>query len=119
MLHIRVIFLESNEIANILTKYGLQIRQALHVNFPQYSVEEIAIIAEPLLEWKVKLSDNLLPLEFVIDIGKQSVPLDESHSEHLRDCLLSLCPKLDNINFGIWLKEMPSDGFSEHKPTDL
>lgn len=116
MSHIRAIFPENeSDVIEVLTNHGLELRKALNVEFPKYSVESIAIIPEPLSEKQMKLADNLLSLEFVIDVGKQEKPLNDSNSDTLRLLFLKYCPKLQSINFGIWVREMPSNGFSEHK----
>lgn len=94
----------------------MRIRAALHSVFPQYPVDAIAIIPEPIEEHVMKLADNLLPLELAIDIGRQTNPISEEHSEALRKKLISYIPELKGINFGIWIREFPSNGFTEHKP---
>lgn len=118
MPHIRAIFPEGeSEVVRILTNHGLQIREALSAQFPKYPVEQIAIIPEPISERVMKLASNLLPLEFAIDVGKQQwESLDDGDSDALRDRLIEMCPGLGAINFGIWLREMTSNGYSEHKP---
>lgn len=117
MPHIRTIFPErEKEVIEILTNNGPIIRRALSTEFPRYPVEEIAIIPEPISDKVMAMADNLLPLEFVIDLGKQGWPLSNDCSERLRKTLIRLCPKLDKINFGIWIRDMSSNGFTEHKP---
>lgn len=117
MPHIRVIFPKRNKkVRKILLTHGKEIRKAVRKVFPMYSLEAIVIIPEPLSKFRVKLSSNLLPLGFVIDVGKQNSPLNDSQSDNLRVSLIAKCPKLDDINFSVWVREMPSNGFTHHKP---
>src|SRR3989339_1135450 len=119
MPYIRVIFpVREKEVASILrnAENKLAIRQALSQLFPKYPVEQIAIIPEPLSDEAMEFADNLLPLELKIDIGRHSAQLNENHSDRLCDWLTALCPALEKIHFGIWLREFSSNGFTEHKP---
>ena len=116
MPHIRAIYPENSTIEGIVTDYAKEIRGALHQQFPKYQMDAIALIPEPISSKKMRKTYNLLMLEFVIDVGKQNEPLNEEHSDALCALFIKACPMLRHINFGIWIREMPSNGFSEHKP---
>lgn len=120
MPYIRAIFPESEKnVVRILRsrEKKLAIRQALSKIFPKYDVEQIAIIAEPLSKERMKLSDNLLPLELTVDIGRHSETINDGHSDILTRQLIGYCPELNDIHFGVWLREFSSNGFTEHKQT--
>ncbi len=116
MPHIHAILEEKARIIHALTECKSRVRQAVSDQFPKYQMRDIALIPRLVTYKEMAMADNLLPLEFVIDLGKLDNLLGDSDSDIFRDRLLKLCPELKDINFGIWLREMSSNGFSEHKP---
>lgn len=117
MPHIRAIFPKRNKkVAKILLTHGDKICKAVRKVFSKYQLEDIVIIPEPLSKSRVRMSRNLPTLLFEIDLGKQDSLLGDEHSDNLRICLISKCPKLDDINFGVWVREMQSNGFTKHRP---
>lgn len=119
MLYIRIIFpMREKGVVRILrnSENKLAIRQALSSMFMHYSLEQIVIIPEPLSDDAMDFADNLLPLTLVIDVGKHNGLIENYHSDILRSRLIDHCPELGKINFGVWIREFPSNGFTEHKP---
>ena len=118
MPHITAVFAETEKaVANILRNDNnkLAICNALGAEFPQYPIKNIAIIPKIIPQHHLQFCDNLLPLAFVIDVGKQDRVLTNKDSARLCRRMLAYCPELENIHFDVWLREMPSNGFTEHK----
>jgi hypothetical protein len=117
MPHIHAILEEKEKIVRALIECKSRIREALSEQFSKYQMRDIALIPRLVTFKEMAMADNLLPLELVIDLGKLDKLLDDSDSDAFRDRLLEFCPELRDINFGIWLREMSSNGFSEHNPS--
>ena len=118
MPHITAVFAETEKaVVNILRNDNnkLAIRNALGAEFPQYPIKNIAIIPKIIAEHHLQFCDNLLPLEFVIDVGKQDRTLNDKDSARLSGRMLAYCPDLKDVHFGAWLREMSSNGFTECK----
>lgn len=116
MPHISAIYVEGFPTENILANNKTKIREALRAQFPWYPMEAITLIPNPITTRSAAVADNLLPLVFVIDVGKQNEQLDESHSNAFCERLIESIPGLNDINFGVWIREMTSNGYSEHTP---
>ncbi len=118
MPHITAVFAETNEdVASVMRSSSnkLAIRNALGAEFLQYPIKDIAIIPKIIPKHHLQFCDNLLPLEFVIDVGKQSRTLNDKDSAKLCRRMLEYCPDLKDVHFGVWLREMSSNGFTECK----
>lgn len=118
MPHINVIIPGSNTSAiAALTQNKTKIRFVLHKLFG-YTMQEIALIPRILTMQEEYLADNIMPTEMVIDIGaKPDLHVGDPYASQYRDLLLEKCPAYTSLHFGVWIREMPRNGFSEHVPT--
>lgn len=80
-----------------------------------YPAEDVAFYSS--LE-DPELTDNALPLEFVIDSGVRTIDREEECVKHIKELLLKRIPGLKTYSFGIWLETHAKNAFVEHKPDE-
>lgn len=115
MPHIHAITTAENNFAkSLLRGYKEKICRQL-ATVCGYNVGEIALIPRLLTDEEVELSENILPLEFVIDSGK-SYNWTEESSKTLAGLIIQNCSGFERIHFGVWGRGMSNNGFYEHKP---
>jgi hypothetical protein len=100
----------------LLQRYKEDIRFVLSTMMGQ-NMRKIALVPRILSREETSLADNILPLEFVIDLGMwpEGGVTDETSRDFL-NMLLGRCPDLEPIKFGIWIKQHKSNGYTEHNP---
>lgn len=114
-IHVLLPYTTHGEVFECLLEYRTVIRELFAEAFG-YDVDEIALIPRILSHTETELAENILPLEFVSDMGARPLrTLTDHDAETFRDTLLTRCHRLRNIHWGIWLKATPSNGFAEHK----
>ena len=114
MPHIHALFVENEEVKMLLGEQKTAVREivAKHTGYP---LEAVAFIPNMVPRELEDLTENLLPLEFVIDVGLKCAENEERIVAGIKTDLLKLDFNL--INFGIWLRVMETNAFSEHKPS--
>ncbi len=102
-------------IRTILKNNKTKIRELVAQRFG-YEMNDIALIPRPIVDDDIELSDNILPLEFVIDIGSRMV--GKTDEVMMNDLKTDFCGigSLNEINFGIWVRSFEHSNFIEHKP---
>ena len=80
-----------------------------------YPRDQVAVVPDPIRQEDMDLSDNILPLEFVIDAGDRVIDRVEESAEEIKNRILAECPGASKINFGVWLRGLIG-AFVEHKP---
>ncbi len=106
---------EGEKILEILERFSGDIRCALAETFG-YNPGEVALIVDIIEGRRLYYSANLMPLEFVIDIGAQPERLNDDVAKEFADLLTKTLSDLEEINFGLWIREMGSNGFYESPP---
>jgi hypothetical protein len=81
--------------------------------YPKYDTNDIVLIPHLISDEEMLMSAHVLPLEFVIDIGTQKKPVQDADAEKMRDALISNIPALKEVRFGIWIREMSSNGYKK------
>lgn len=114
MPHVRALFVEDERIMNLLREKKLAIREAVGRQ-TGYSLGEIALIPEMVPAGLQDMADNLLPLEFIIDVGTKCAGQTKSINPKIKRRLLQI-EGLSEINFGVWLRTMSDNDFIEHVP---
>ena len=115
MPHINVIFVEDESTKQLLQTHKFDIRYAVAL-CTGYPIHEVALIPHMIPSSIAELADNLLPLEFAIDVGIRCAGQTEQINAKLSLALLKDVPKLASMNFGIWLRTMVDNDFIECKP---
>ena len=129
MPHIRAIFPQtdrifendnSSQIQMFLRNNKEAIRLALAAE-TDCKPEQIALIAETIPHWLVSCSDNLLSLEFVIDVGSKCVgkPVEVATGFRKRILQLMRGDSLTGIKFGVWVRVMAENHYTEYDPNNL
>ncbi len=115
MPHVHAIFPESECTKALLRKNKLAIREAVakHTGYP---LDQIALIPNMVPYNITDLSDNLMALEFKIDVGSKCTGQIKGINPKIRGELLDTIEELRVINFGIWLCAVGENDFIEHKP---
>jgi hypothetical protein len=114
MPHIHAILLSSDaEAATVLRKHKSKIRR-IFAKHLEYDQKEVALIARLLTESEAKLSANLDRIEFVVDTGV-STPITGSATSIYAE-LLKQIPKLEPIEFGVWVRSFPENSYCKHTP---
>ena len=113
MPHIRALFVENEGVMMLLAEQKTVIRE-LVAKYTSYQLEEIAFIPDMVPRDLGEMAENLLPLEFTIDVGVKCAGREEEIVASIRTELVS--GEFARINFGIWLRTMGSNAFSEYKP---
>ena|SRR3989344_6348092 len=116
MPHIHVLLAQSDEnLKTIVVQCKTAIRRMVAARLG-YPPEDIAVIPRLFSAEEMELSDNMLPLELVVDTGTRPAEIGDQTADELRDDILWECIWLRSVNFGIWIKGNKDNGFSEHKP---
>lgn len=110
MPHVRMLFIENEELSKILGNNKTKIQQIV-AEMTGYTVGEIAIIPEMIPRSIAKLSENLLPLEFIIDCGAKTHNVELLVTESIRTKLRSKAG-LRKVQFGVWLRSHPYNHFT-------
>lgn len=100
MPHIRALFRDTPEIRAILKARKTAIRHVVAETLG-YEPEDIAFVPEPIRPEDFELTDNMLPLEFVIQAGERWVK-DKMAPKTLVRAIVFQCPELATIAFGVW-----------------
>lgn len=81
-----------------------------------YEMSDVAVIPRSMSDDEIDLADNILPLEFVIDMGSRMV--GKIDDVMMNDLKIDFCglTGLSEINFGIWIRSFEHNSFVEHKP---
>ncbi|MBI1960785.1 MAG: hypothetical protein HYS43_00700 [Candidatus Liptonbacteria bacterium] len=115
MPHIRAILAQDDhEVRALLETHKATIRRAVAGTFG-YAPSDVAFIPNLLTPDELRLSDNLSRLTLVVDLGKWST-LDDSFADSFLQALLEVCSGMKNINVGVWIRGMESNGFAEREP---
>lgn len=114
MPHIRALFIENEEVKELLRRKKSSIRQgvAMHTG---YELEKIAFIPDMIPAGIADLSDNVLPIEFIIDAGKKCLGKTAQINVKLKHDFAEIIG-LKPIQFGIWLRTMTDSDYIEHMP---
>ena len=117
MPHVRGLFVENEEMIAFLRANKTKIRTVVS-RHTGYAPELIAFIPDmvPRALALLDLADNMLPLEFVIDVGVRCAGRTKLINGRIKSQLLSGIEGVGRINFGIWLRTLTDNDFIEHKP---
>lgn len=114
MPHIHAILVKSDtEVIEVLRTHKTDIRK-LFAQLLEYDEREVALIVRLLTETEGELSDNLDRIEFVVDTGV-STPITGSATSIYAE-LLKQIPKLEPIEFGVWVRGFPQNSYCKHTP---
>ena len=120
MPHIRVIYPNNREDVKKILRDNRGVIRGTLAEFLDCSAEQIALIPEPLSPEALEFAENILPLELVIETGDYPEDgLDDILSNDFVKRLLLNCESLKTINFGVWIKQPKSNGFTEYMPEKL
>lgn len=117
MPHIHVTLLSSvGEEFRLVRDNRTEIRAALS-EVTGYYLDDIALIPRILSDGESELTENFYTLCFVADLGVMPEEgLDDLIARQFTEKLLAFAPGFKKINFGVWIKQHPSNGRYEHKP---
>lgn len=117
MPHIRVIFVDHSDMRSFLMNFKKGLRHSL-AKVTGYELGAISLIPEPIRFVDMELADNVLPLEFVIDVGTRvgTTEAIEKCSAAFKERIVRDFPFLAEINFGVWMRSFLINEFVEHKP---
>ena len=115
MPHVRTLFPDNGRIRNLIRDNKTLIRMIVS-GCTGYRLEEIALIPDIIPHDHADLSENLLPLEFVIDTGTKCSGKTKEVGNLILNDLMVRVPGLCDVNFGVWLRSMTDNHFAEHKP---
>jgi len=119
--HIKAIFpytagnLQHEKVVGLIKLYKRTLREIIAERYG-YRPEEIVLIAEPKSDVALECSDNLPPLTLEIDTGKRPGDFTDCDARMIRQLLLERAGMFKGFHFAIWIREMSSNGWSEHKP---
>lgn len=68
-----------------------------------YDMESVAIIPYPITEEDLELADNILPLEFVIDMGSRAMTEVQAVAQDIANKINKL-EGMAHLEFGVWVK---------------
>lgn len=116
MPHIRAIFIDDLTVREPLRFQKTLIRErfAFHSG---YGLEQVAFIPERIPKDLLDLTDNLLPLEFVIDGGRKCAGRTVEISTKMKEDLLRIDEGFRRIKFGLWLRTVTDSNYIEHDPS--
>ncbi len=114
MPHISAVFLEDGGegLFEFIRKEKTRIREALAAA-TGYDLQEIAFIPNILPIWHRQFSDNMLPLELVVDAGNKCLGNEEKVVEVFLAELLKI-HQFQPLNFGIWFRSFSNNSYYEH-----
>ncbi len=117
MPHVRVLFVDKEGTRNLIRDNKGAIR-VIVAEATGYSLGEIALFPEMIPRGLEYLTDNMLPLEFIIDVGTRCKVTDEAISAYIKRAFTVEISQLAAINFGVWVRRMVDSTYAEHKPID-
>lgn len=81
-----------------------------------YNVDEVALFPEIISEKNSGASHNLLPLEFVIDVGKKIKTEKDAGAiaQRIKEDIVGTCDSPPS-HFGIWLRAYSVNEFVDHR----
>ncbi len=114
MPHIRALFIEDQGTITLLLAKKTEIRESV-ARRTGYTIEKVAFIPDMVPDFLANLSDNMLPLEFVIDAGTRCLTPD---THFMCDAIKADLAQIGfgSLNFGVWLRGMADNSYHEHKP---
>ena len=113
-IHVYVPANETKALA-LATQHKTDIRIAIARLF-EYDEQDVTLIGHIIDTGEMALSDNVLPLEFVVDLGTRKTPLSDASAQEALHILTVAAPGITTVHHGIWVREMQSNGFAEHVP---
>lgn len=115
MPHTHAIFEDCPYMRTFIKSNKTTIRQVV-ADVTGYKLSEVAFFSTPIREEDMELTDNLLPLELVIDAGEGWHKYgDSSAVRTMVNLILERCPGADAMHFSVWPRALKSY-FSEYKP---
>lgn len=112
MPHIRALFVENEGTKMLLTEQKTRVREVV-AKHTGYSLEEVAFIPDMIPGDLEELAENLLPLEFTIDVGVKCEGCENEVAMAIRTDLI--LGGFERMPFGIWLRTMSNNAFFEYK----
>jgi hypothetical protein len=113
-----MLFIEEPAVMELLANNKTRVREIVAA-LTGYDPEAIAVIPEMVSRALLRLSDNLLPLEFVIDAGTKCANRSEDIALAIKNAIVTDIPEFGAVHFGIWFRTMTDNGFVEHKPASV
>ena len=111
MPHIEVLCFDRLPIRLFLKENMVAIREAL-APFIGYPMEEIGLFVSPK---DPELTDNMHPIEFLVNSGEKTVGVDDARAEEAMSAIVRRCPDINQTPFAVWIIGHGHNGFAVHQ----